>query len=370
MPFIQSSIRFLQNPIQNQYYFLEIKLNAPDKLNAQDTQMVLALRNLLLEHQPIEKCIGILLHSDFCKAFCSGGDVKSLYLAQIKNKQQVCSTVKQFFSNEYRLMLEMKNYPKPIICIANGITMGGGMGLLCHSSHKVILNDTKLAMPETLIGFFPDVFASRFLLKTNNNLGVLMAIGALSVKANMAVELGLVDYCLPATSKNRFIQELLANTYDLANIHRQLNQHLKSYSSNNHCFIDEQSSEFWHNRDLNQFVQDILNTSKEHEFACLITKLTKLLSDKAEANKRQSSEWKVLQNNLAYGSPLSLLTIFRQFNQTFANDESHYEFDLNVAFKLCAYGDFQEGVRALLVDKQQDPRWKFKNINDASLFKF
>ena len=158
-----------------------ITLKRPQALNALTLPMIKALQQQLLQWEGDKSIHAVVIQADVGKAFCAGGDVRWLYESGLaKNPEQM-----QFFWHEYRLNHTIHQFKKPYIALMNGITMGGGVGISLHGSHPVATENFVFAMPETGIGFFPDIGASYLLARcpgqtgiylglTGNNLGPLM----------------------------------------------------------------------------------------------------------------------------------------------------------------------------------------------------
>ena len=134
-----------------------ITLQRPEALNAMTYDMCLAIEKALIDwkNDPTVKLVIIDALGD--KAFCSGGDISDLYEAGL-NKNY--SYGKKFWADEYRLNALISNYPKPYISFMQGYTMGGGVGISCHGSHRIVCETSKIAMPECSIGLVPDVGGS------------------------------------------------------------------------------------------------------------------------------------------------------------------------------------------------------------------
>ena len=149
-----------------------ITLNSPKSLNSLSTEMVELITPKLKEWENNSSIKAVLQKSSSEKAFCAGGDVVALYNS-FKDRTENAA---DFFTKEYELDLLIHQYKKPIICFGHGIVMGGGIGIMNGSSHRIVTEKTKLAMPELTIGFFPDVGASYFLNKVPGRTGLFMAL--------------------------------------------------------------------------------------------------------------------------------------------------------------------------------------------------
>jgi enoyl-CoA hydratase/carnithine racemase len=327
-----------------------IKLNAPESLNALTLEMVALIQDHLNEVRTKDNIVAIIFDSVIDKAFCSGGNVVSIAKAIKKDNIKVAE---QFFSSEYKLDLDIHLYPKPIICIANGIVLGGGVGLMNGCSHRIVTDTTYMAMPEISIGLFPDVGGSWFLNKIPNNIGVFLGLTAIPLNCSDALHLSLADYIINHKLKNQIIELLCDSSwrgspfYVVDNVLNNLQNHsylkyptppskIKEYSA----FIQE----FVHQDNINNIVRIILNY-------------------------QTNDLWiKKAQKNLSYGSPLSAVLIYNQLYK--AKDlslEDVFKFEYELALTTCQQGDFYEGVRALLIDKDHSPKWKYSNIESIEV---
>jgi enoyl-CoA hydratase len=132
---------------------VHITLNRPEALNALNHEMVLGIIDILIDVRDRDDVVRIIFKGAGDRAFCAGGDIKSVYHAGLKNPK----TAWQYFADEYRMNAIMHHYPKPIISHIHGYVMGGGVGIAGNGSDIMMGDNVKFAMPETSIGFFPDV---------------------------------------------------------------------------------------------------------------------------------------------------------------------------------------------------------------------
>ena len=140
-----------------------LTLNRPGALNALSHRMVRELAEHVERCRTDERIIALVLRGNGDKGFCAGGDVRALYHAAQEGLAGGTPSWQSFFIDEYRLDFALHAFPKPIVALLDGITMGGGMGLAQAASLRIATERSKIAMPETRIGFVPDVGATRFL---------------------------------------------------------------------------------------------------------------------------------------------------------------------------------------------------------------
>lgn len=147
-----------------------VKLTRTAALNALTHNMILALDRALQAWEDDPEVACVILEGEG-RAFCAGGDVVAAFKAG-----QAGTPAYEFFHDEYRLNARIGRFPKPYVSLINGIVMGGGAGISVHGSHRIVTENTMFAMPETGIGFFPDVGGSAFLPHLHDNFGYYLAL--------------------------------------------------------------------------------------------------------------------------------------------------------------------------------------------------
>jgi enoyl-CoA hydratase len=190
-----------------------IILNRPRAINALTTGMVLAIQPRLDAWAEDDTVHTVLLTGAGERGLCAGGDIVSLY-NDAKSGQLANSA--HFLRNEYRLNSAIANYPKPYVAIMDGIVLGGGIGLSAHGSHRVVTGRSKIGMPETGIGFFPDVGGTWLLSHAPGELGTHLALTAGSVGAGDAIAVGLADFFVPSDGIPALIAALESTDADTA----------------------------------------------------------------------------------------------------------------------------------------------------------
>ncbi|WP_145982369.1 enoyl-CoA hydratase/isomerase family protein [Rhodococcus sp. MTM3W5.2] len=173
----------------------EIVLDRPKALNALDPSMIRDLYEPLLRWRDDPAVETVLVTSGSERAFCAGGDIKAVREAVLRGDREF---VHGFFADEYRLNLLIGEYPKPYISLIDGAAMGGGLGISVHGSVRVVTERAVLAMPETAIGFFPDVGASHFLPRLTGAAGMYLGLTGARASAGDAVAFGLATHFVPS----------------------------------------------------------------------------------------------------------------------------------------------------------------------------
>lgn len=293
-----------------------ITLDRSSALNALSLDMVKELIRILEKNRAE---LDAIIIRGMGRAFCAGGDVRWLFA---KKAQQL-----DFFRYEYYLNYLIKNYPKPYIALMNGITMGGGVGISLHGKYPIAAENFKFAMPETAIGFFPDIGASYFLARLGS-FGMYLGLTGASLNASEALQLGLIK---------GVVREL-----DFENIIRDISQGF-TYKKLNKYFIQSSTSSLEPATKL--FAGDSLEQ--------IIANLT--IDNSAWAQKQLKI--------LAAKSPFSLKTTFSQIKKAQGNTFAQcLQTDFTLAQNFMKSQDFYEGVRALLIDKDNCPNWQYKSL--------
>jgi enoyl-CoA hydratase/carnithine racemase len=251
-----------------------------------------------------------------------------------------------FFGREYRLDYQIHTYKKPILCWGHGIVMGGGIGLMAGASHRVATEKTRLAMPEVGIGLFPDVGGSWFLNRMPGHAGRFLALTGASFEAADARYVGLADYVLPHQVKDEVLDALRVQPWSAeseAN-HALVGYVLRRAEARSGEQGWTQTGPLRQHQDLidglcgRDTVEQVLSA-----FDALETN-NPWLDKAAKATKRASpGAIRLAWNMLEAAKHLSLADVFR--------------LEYGVALHCAAQGDFAEGIRALLIDKDMAPRW-------------
>ena len=281
------------------------------------------------------------------KGFCAGGDVRSIRESALSSDK---AAVQAFFEQEYRLDYLIHVYSKPVVCWGHGFVMGGGVGLMSGADFRVVTDTTVMAMPEITVGLYPDVGASWLLGHMPAKAGLFAALTACQLNAADAMYLGL---------GNRFIDH--AFRHSLLNALQQADWRQDAYQVTYHEVQNyAEKSAGWLPYSKIREHRDLIKAMMEKP------SLAEIMS--ALASLETTDEWLGNARQTALnGSPLSVTLAYEQLRRTrhFSLKEA-FQSELTLSVNSVLQGDFCEGVRALLVDKDKQPNWHYKTLADIS----
>lgn len=326
-----------------------IRLNSPKSLNCLKLEMIKSMSDTLKTWKNNDDVRAIILESTGDRAFCAGGDVVSIYKGMISGKKDVSD----FFVYEYELDLLIHQYKKPILCLGDGIVMGGGIGIMNGCSHRVVTERSKMAMPEITIGLFPDVGGTYFLNKMPGKSGLFLGLTGARLNPSDTLYLSLTDYIIDSQDLNELKEEVLRVDWPSSNEENYniLTRILKAYS-------EKAQQEL-----AASFVESNLEEINKISDFKDIKKL-----DEYWNSYKSKSEWisKSLENYLK-GSPTSAAVIMEQIQMgKNLSLEEVFKKELVMAKQFTNLHDFQEGVRALLIDKDNSPKWNPSSLKEVT----
>ena len=299
-----------------------ITLNRPNALNALNLNMAVQFSNQLREWENNNKIERVLLVGNG-KHFCAGGDVKSVHLSGPFSKLK-----SEFFSKEYSLNLQIKKFPKPYLSIWQGVVMGGGVGLSIYGDYRIATESTKFAMPETSIGFFPDVGGSFFLSRLDNNIGKYLGLTGELIQSKDLINFGLATNFCPEDKIDKLITQYIID----GSVSNYETETSSNFSNAKLDFIK---------KNFSGDIYEIFN------------------------NMRTLSDQEKLISKLQSKCPMSLavttLLIEDSPNRTL---KECLEIEYRLSQKMVNRHDFGEGIEAVLIEKHHNPRWEPNSIKD------
>jgi len=306
-----------------------ITLNRPQALNAITLDMALAMTALLRQWESDPNVETVLLDGAGGRAFCAGGDIRALYDAAKAGD----SLPARFWATEYKLNVLIARYPKPVVAVMDGLVMGGGVGLSAHAAHRVVTERSAIAMPEVGIGFFPDVGACFLLARAPGYIGTHLALTGDRIGAADAIHCGLADVHVPADDL-RELPGVLASCRNRAEVRARL-EGLSAAPGPDRLQNEREWIDACYGAD---------------ELEIIVTRLSACHAEAALA----------ALDVMRKASPTSLKVALRNIRSaaTFKKVEESFQQDYRIALACIAGHDFLEGIRATIIDKDRNPRWR------------
>ncbi len=348
-------VRFSELPCNDGQHAIAIAtLDNPASLNALTLDMIQQLHRQLIKWQSNSRIACVVLDSTGEKAFCAGGDVRAMYHVMQQETWQVAQTyLTEYFALEYQCDYLIHTYRKPLIVWGRGIVMGGGMGLYMGASHKVVTPKSRLAMPEVSIGLYPDVGATWFLNKIDPSVGLFLGLTGTLINASDAIDIGFADHIVLEESHMDVIQQLQISDWLEQEDHDELVSEILE------SFADHSTGEH-PKRQLMAHLPAI-------QQACIGDDLSHI-QQRLLAIKTDDPWLKAAQAAMSQGSPISAHICFRQLTQYQALSLADcFRLELSLSVRCGELGEFQEGVRARLIDKDGEPNWLFRRVDEVDM---
>ncbi len=327
-------------------------LNSEKSLNALSLPMVESLLPKLQAWQSDNSISMVLLQGMGDKAFCAGGDIRDLYKAMLDKPGEYAPYVEEFFTKEYTLDYLIHTFGKPVLVWGNGIVMGGGLGLMAGASHRVVTATSRIAMPEMAIGLYPDVGASWFLNRMPAGCGLFLGLTGASINAADAKFIGLADHFLLHERKDALLEKLLSINWGetIALNQQKLSDLLRS--EEDQCRTQMPLS------NIRPHQSAIEALAQHHSLQSAISAINAMQGEDKWLQKAKES--------LAYGSPITAHIVFEllKLGQSKILADS-FRLELGLSVQCGKLGEFTEGVRALLMDKDLQPKWQYKTVDEV-----
>jgi enoyl-CoA hydratase len=302
-------------------------LNRPAALNALTAAMVDALAAALERWRDDDRVTLVLIDAAGDRAFCAGGDIAELYA---RGRAGDFAFGQDFWRREYRLNLALARYPKPVVTLMQGFTMGGGVGLGCHATHRVVGETSQIAMPECGIGLVPDVGGSFLLAQAPGHLGTWFGTTGTRMDAPLAIDAGFADWNVPEARWPALADDLCA-TGDTA-------------------------------------VIEPLAISQPEPAICPIKAAIEahfgqqtLAAIEGSLAAEDSDFARDARARLARVSPLSAactVEMQRRLRDGGGDLQSALAQEYRFTYRAQQHADFLEGIRAAVIDKDRAPRWR------------
>lgn len=332
---------------------MSIILNRPEAINSLSEAMIDSIDYLLDEAIRDEQCQFVLFYSNGSKGFCAGGDVKELArLGRLKQYDKVDS----FFRKEYGLDLRIHLFPKPVVVIADGITMGGGLGIAAGAGISLATERTRMAMPETRIGFFPDVGSTGWMFaRCPKGYPEYLGLTGYDMTGMECVRLGFATHYMKSFDLPRMIEMLENDVWEGGQSKQMMLEHL----------LDKISGIL----DFNIPVNSAMDKWVEKYFAGQ-SDIREILASLAQCHEQEDHCGDVFKS-IADRSPTALVLTLKllRYNEKRPIADV-FATELNAAKFITRHPDYIEGVRARLVDRDDKPMWKPNRIDLVDLSGF
>lgn len=316
-----------------------ITLTRQEVLNALNQKMINAIHQQLKEWESANHIKAVVIRAAPGRAFCAGGDVRSVYDRKLARDPQLI----EFFRDEYTMNRCIHNYAKPYIALMDGITMGGGVGISIHGSHRVATDRLLFAMPETGIGFYPDVGTTYILARLPHKLGYYLGLTGARISLADCAAADLIDYCVEAEKFPELIYALADTPFE--NDERATVTHV-----------------------IKQFSCEMKNSVLPQKYKIIEECFSEKTVEKIIISLEKQDDWgKEVAAILKTKSPTSLKVTLQALQQAADlefNEAIQQEFRMTNHF--LEHHDFFEGIRAILVDKDQTPHWEPATLKEVS----
>ena len=307
-----------------------IVLNRPRALNALTHGMVVAITSALREWAVDDGVRTVLLTGAGERGLCAGGDIVAMYRDATAGDG---TAAERFWRDEYLMDAAIARYSKPFVAIMDGITLGGGVGISAHSAHRVVTERSKVGMPETTIGYIPDVGGTWLLARAPGELGTYLALSGNSVGPGDAIALGLADVFVPSDRLPALVEALESSVESVdATLGSFAEQPPPAELLPEREWIDE------------AFAGD--------DLAGVLSRL----------------EVREVGSTIAAKSPTALAVTLSALRRArvLPTLEAALAQDLRVSMRSLHNHDFAEGIRAQVIDKDRAPRWEPATVAEVT----
>ncbi len=305
-----------------------ITLNRPEALNALTYEMCLAIEKALDVWREDDDVKMLLIDAAGDRAFCAGGDIAEMYAS---GKRGDFDYGRRFWRDEYRMNAKLFEFPKPVASLMQGFTMGGGVGVGCHGSHRIVGESSQIAMPECGIGLVPDVGGSLILARAPGRLGEYIGTTGARLGADDAIYAGFADYYIPESDWPA-LTSALVESGDWELIDQAAQTPTEGRLKGQEAEINKHFG--------GETLGDILRSLQTED------------SDFTSAAMR----------SLGRNAPLSMGCTVEIVHRLRGTDDIRRALDLEYRFtyRSMEHADFIEGIRAAIIDKDRKPVWKHK----------
>ncbi|SMX42714.1 enoyl-CoA hydratase/isomerase family protein [Actibacterium lipolyticum] len=310
-----------------------ITLTRPQALNALSYEMCLKIEAALDTWRDDDAVAMILLDALGERAFCAGGDIAKMYET---GRSGAFDYGQKFWRDEYRMNAKLFEFPKPVVSLLQGFTMGGGVGVGCHGSHRVVGESSQIAMPECGIGLVPDVGGSLLLARAPGRLGEYLGTTCARMNAGDAIHAGFADYFVPEARWQK-LTATLTSTGDWTAV----DQFAETPPDAPLCDIQPDINRHFAGETLGDIIRSL--RTEDTEFAAKTLK------------------------SLGRASPLSMACTVEMLHRLRGQDTIRAALaqEFRFTFRALEHSDFLEGIRAAIIDKDKSPRWQHADMTNV-----
>ncbi len=311
-----------------------ITLNRPHALNALTFDMCRQIEAAIDQWQDNRNINLVLIDAAGDRAFCAGGDLAQMYWSGLKQDYRYGH---DFWRMEYRLNAKIHSFSKPIVSFLHGFTMGGGVGIGCHGQHRIVNETSRVAMPECTVGLVPDVGGSYILAQNEGFLGEFLGTTGVRLNPGDAIRCGFADRFVAAEKWEKLKSQLVATG------NPSLISQYQSHPPPSDLDPDTVAA-----------INAIFGSSLPEIMAGL---------------EGHATPWsQKLLARLAANSPLSMACTLQLIKdqRTVSSIETALDQEFRFTYRAAEHGDFLEGIRARVIDKDYEPAWRHHSVAEVS----
>ncbi|MCK0172397.1 enoyl-CoA hydratase/isomerase family protein [Aliiroseovarius sp. S1123] len=308
-----------------------ITLTRPEALNALSYDMCLKIDAALIKWADDDEVALILIDAEGDRAFCAGGDIREIYEIGLSGDH---TRAQEFWRDEYRMNARLFEFPKPVVSFMQGFTMGGGVGVGCHGSHRIMARSSRMAMPECGIGLVPDVGGSMILAHAPGRLGEYIGMTGARLAPGDAIHAGFADYVIRQAEWDALKADLI-RTGDPSHIDEAAIPPIPGNLSAMQPMIDAHFG----GGSLGEIVASL----------------------RAEDSQFAENTLELLGRN----SPLSMACTVEMLHRMAGTRDvrTSLELEYRFVYRALEHSDLVEGIRAAVIDKDRNPNWEYDMEN-------